>query len=140
MLDDPYNLRRFVDAQEAVYDEVCNELKAGRKRGHWVWFIFPQIAGLGYSYAAQTFAISSKDEAEKFLQDSVLGVRLRECVELVNRIEGRRIEDILGDIDSLKFRSSMTLFASATTDNQVFKDALQKYFNGVSDPLTLEKI
>lgn len=139
-LEDPYNLRRFVDAQEGVYEGARSEIKAGRKRGHWMWFIFPQIAGLGHSYASQKFAISSKDEAKSFLEHPILGVRLRECVVLANKIEDKSAEDIFGEIDSLKFRSSMTLFAMAATDNQIFKDALLKYFDGRPDPRTIERM
>ena len=112
----------------------------GVKRGHWMWFIFPQIQGLGHSATAMRFAISSREEAEAYLQHSVLGPRLRECTGLVNMIEGRSIERILGYPDDMKFRSSMTLFAHVTADNQVFLDALQRYFGGEFDRLTLERI
>jgi uncharacterized protein (DUF1810 family) len=139
-MNDPYNLQRFVDAQNSIYEQVCSELRAGCKTGHWVWFIFPQIKGLGHSDLANKFAISSRDEAEAYLQHKVLGTRLRECCRLVSRVEGRPIDEILGYPDDLKFRSSMTLFAHATSDNQVFKDALQKYFGGEFDRLTLERL
>jgi len=137
---DSYNLQRFLDAQNQVYDSVCAELRMGVKRGHWMWFIFPQIQGLGHSATAMRFAISSREEAEAYLQHSVLGPRLRECTGLVNMIEGRSIERILGYPDDMKFRSSMTLFAHVTADNQVFLDALQRYFGGEFDRLTLERI
>jgi uncharacterized protein (DUF1810 family) len=105
-----------------------------------MWFIFPQVQGLGYSPMAQKFAISSLEEAKAYLQHPILGPRLRECCRLVNLIEGRSIEKIFGYPDDLKFRSSMTLFAHAASDNQVFKDALDKYFSGESDRLTLERL
>ena len=136
----PYNLQRFVDAQNPVYEQVCSELRAGRKSGHWMWFIFPQIKGLGHSHLASKFAISSREEAEAYLEHPILGPRLRECSRLVNLVEGRSIDEILGYPDDLKFRSSMTLFAHATSDNQVFKDALRKYFEGEFDRLTLERL
>ena len=124
---DPYDLERFVAAQDPVYDQVCAELRAGRKRTHWMWFVFPQRRGLGHSPMAQKYAIGSQEEAGAYLEHPVLGARLRECTELVNRVEGRSLEQIFGYPDDLKFRSSMTLFASATAENQVFKDALMKY-------------
>jgi uncharacterized protein (DUF1810 family) len=139
-MNDPYNLQRFVDAQESVYEEVCLELRDGYKRSHWMWFIFPQIKGLGHSPLASKFAISSLQEAEAYLEHPILGPRLRECARLVTLLEGRSIDQIFGSPDNLKFRSSMTLFARATPDNEVFKDALQKYFGGGIDPLTLERL
>ncbi len=105
-----------------------------------MWFIFPQIQGLGFSYQSRLFAISSLEEAAAYLNHPVLGARLKECTRLVNEVEGRSIDEILGDIDALKFRSSMTLFAHATPDNKIFKDALQKYFHGEFDPLTLARL
>jgi len=140
MNTDVYNLQRFVDAQEGVYDQVCAELRDGRKTGHWMWFIFPQIAGLGYSHMARAFAIASRQEAEAYLKHPTLGPRLLECTRLVNRVPGRTIHEILGYPDDLKFRSCMTLFAAAAPGNPAFKAALEKYFGGESDPLTLEKI
>ena len=138
--DDPYNLQRFVDAQDPLYQEVCSELRLGYKRGHWMWFIFPQIKGLGYSYMANKFGISSKEEAKAYLGHPILGDRLRECTRLVINVKGRSANDIFGSIDSMKFRSSLTLFARATSDNQVFKNALEKYFGGEFDRLTLERL
>jgi len=135
---DLYNLQRFVDSQNPVYDRVRSELRGGSKRSHWMWFIFPQIAGLGHSSTAQHYAISSLKEAEAYLQHPILGPRLRECTQLVNDITGRTIEEIFGYPDDLKFRSSMTLFARATADNGVFRQALQKYFDGADDPLTVK--
>jgi uncharacterized protein (DUF1810 family) len=137
---DPYNLRRFLDAQDPVYAQVCSELRAGRKRSHWMWFIFPQIQGLGYSPLAKKFAISSVDEAKAYLDHPILGARLKELCRLVNRVEGRSIEEIFGYPDDLKFRSSMTLFAHAASDDQIFRDALEKYFNGEDDPATVERL
>lgn len=138
--DDPYNLQRFVDAQEPVFDEVCSELRDGRKRSHWMWFIFPQIRGLGYSSMSLKYSIASLPEAEAYLNHPILGPRLRECTRLVNRVEGRSIEEIFGSPDNMKFRSCLTLFAQATPENQVFRDALEKYFGGEFDPLTLERL
>jgi len=139
-MSDPYDLQRFVDAQNPVYDRVRAELQEGRKRSHWMWFIFPQIAGLGSSPLARRFAISSLSEAAAFLEHPILGPRLAECTRLVNLIEERSIEQIFGRPDDLKFRSSMTLFARASADNQVFVDALQKHFDGEFDPATLERL
>ena len=135
---DPYNLHRFLDAQERVYDTVLNELRAGRKSSHWIWFIFPQIAGLGHSSMAQRFAITSLDEAKAYLQHPVLGPRLRACTQLVLDVEGRSAEEIFGYPDHLKFRSCMTLFLTAATDNRLFKDALLTYFDGKPDQLTID--
>ncbi len=134
---DPYNLRRFQDAQESVYEQARSELSAGRKSSHWMWFIFPQIQGLGYSSTAKHFAISSSEEAEAYLKHPVLGPRLIECTLLVNRVEGRSIDQIFGYPDNLKFRSSMTLFAHIATEDRVFLEAIQKYFGGEFDPLTI---
>ena len=139
-MSDPHNLQRFVDAQNPVYDKVCSELRDGRKKSHWMWFISPQVEGLGSSQMARKFAISSLAEAAAYLADPVLGSRLIECTPLVNLIEGRPIEPIFGYPDDLKFRSSMTLFAHTVPDNQVFIDALQKYFRGEFDPATLARL
>ena len=137
---DHYNLQRFMDAQNPVFEQVCQELRQGQKRSHWMWFIFPQLKGLGSSHMAAHFAISGREEAEMYLKHPVLGPRLRECARLVNLVEGRSIQQIFGYPDDLKFRSSMTLFAEVTSENKVFKDALQKYFAGKPDPLTSERI
>lgn len=137
---DRYNLQRFVDAQAPVYEQVLKELRAGRKTSHWMWFTFPQIAGLGHSAMAQKFAISGRAEAESYLQHPVLGPRLTECTQLVNQQAGRAIEDVLGDIDGLKFRSSMTLFAKVAKDNPIFVEAIQKYYGGDLDELTMVKL
>jgi uncharacterized protein (DUF1810 family) len=137
-MTDPYNLQRFLDAQEHVYEAVLDELRAGRKSSHWIWFIFPQITGLGHSGMAQKFAIASLDEAKAYLQHPILGPRLRECTQLVLNVEGRSAEEIFSYPDNLKFRSCLTLFMAATTDNKIFKDALLKYFDGEPDTLTLD--
>lgn len=134
------SLERFVEAQEPVIEQVLAELRAGRKTSHWMWFVFPQIRGLGHSPTAQHFAIASRAEAEAYLRHPVLGPRLRQCTQLVNAVCRRSIEAIFGYPDNLKFRSSMTLFANVTADNQVFVDALSRYFGGEHDPLTLERL
>ena len=139
-LKDPFDLERFVMAQDGVYGQVCAELRGGRKEGHWIWFIFPQLRGLGSSAMAKAFSIASREEAVAYLNHAVLGPRLRECTRLVNLVEGRSIDRIFGYPDDLKFRSSMTLFASVASDKQVFEDALRKYFSGGMDSLTLEKL
>jgi uncharacterized protein (DUF1810 family) len=136
-MDDPYNLQRFVEAQQPVFTGVLAELKHGSKRGHWMWFIFPQLKGLGRTAQSHFFGIASLQEAAAYLKHPVLGPRLIECIQLVNAVEGRSAKDIFGDIDAMKFRSSMTLFAKATPDNQTFTDALKKYYAGEFDPLTL---
>jgi uncharacterized protein (DUF1810 family) len=136
-MTDPFNLERFVEAQAPVYAQVLAELAQGKKRSHWIWFIFPQVAGLGFSAMAQTYAIGSRGEAVAYLAHAVLGPRLIECVKLVLAVEGRSINSILGSPDDLKFRSSMTLFKSVS-ENPVFDQALQKFFVGVDDARTLE--
>jgi uncharacterized protein (DUF1810 family) len=140
VLQNGYDLERFLEAQKDVYEQVTRELRAGRKRGHWMWFIFPQIVGLGHSEMAQYYAISSLAEAAAYLNHPVLGPRLRECTQLVVEVEGRSIDQILGYPDDLKFRSSMTLFSRAGADEPVFRDALRKYFDGVEDLLTLARL
>lgn len=137
---DPYNLERFVRAQNPVFERVCSELRLGGKEGHWMWFVFPQISGLGHSHMAREFAISSREEAKAYLRHTILGPRLRECTRLVVLLEGLGIRDIFGYPDYLKFRSCMTLFAQVTPENQIFNDALQKYFEGEPDHLTLERL
>jgi uncharacterized protein (DUF1810 family) len=137
---DPFDLERFVEAQARVYDEVRRELKAGRKESHWMWFIFPQIAGLGQSPMSIRFAIASLDEAEAYLAHPVLGPRLGECARLTLDVEGRTAREIFGSIDEMKFRSSMTLFAKAATDEDLFRRCLDKYFAGSPDPATLARL
>jgi uncharacterized protein (DUF1810 family) len=138
--NDPYDLQRFVDAQDRVYDRVRAELSNGRKQTHWMWFIFPQIAGLGHSAMAQRYAISSLQEAQAYLDHAILGPRLRECTHLVTSIEGRSAREILGPPDDMKFRSCLTLFAQAAPDEQIFRDALDKYFDGAFDRATVERL
>ena len=137
---DHFDLERFVTAQDQVYEQVYEELRQGRKTGHWMWFVFPQLRGLGHSSMASHFGISSIAEAEAYLGHPILGPRLRECTRLVNLIEERSIAEIFGYPDNLKFCSSMTLFASLNIDNQIFRDALEMYFHGREDPRTLEKL
>ena len=139
-MPDPHNLQRFLSAQAPVIEQVRGELRAGRKRSHWMWFVFPQIAGLGHSATAQHFAIASLEEARAYLAHDILGARLKECAALVIAVEGRSVEQIFDTPDDLKFHSSMTLFARAAPREQVFKDALQKYFGGEEDRATLERI
>jgi uncharacterized protein (DUF1810 family) len=139
-MTDPYDLQRFVAAQDPVIDRVRAELRAGRKRSHWMWFIFPQISGLGASPMAIRYAISSRAEAAAFLDHPLLGSRLRECTRLVTAIDGRSIDEIFGYPDNLKFRSSMTLFAHAGADNRLFLDAVKKYFPAGCDPETLARL
>ena len=138
--DDPFNLQRFVDAQDQVIDDVRAELRSGRKSSHWIWFVFPQIEGLGDSPTAAFYAIASLAEAEAFLAHPVLGARLRECAGLVNAVEGRTLKEIFGETDALKFRSSMTLFDLVATEDLVFSQALQKYCGGKGDAATLARL
>lgn len=137
---DPFDLQRFVDAQSRVYDTVSAELRQGRKRSHWMWFIFPQIAGLGHSAMSMRYAISTLAEAETYLKHPILGRRLRECVRLVMLVEGRSAHEILGTPDDMKFHSCLTLFANAAPEDQLFRDALEKYFSGDEDPATLQRL
>ncbi|WP_437675823.1 DUF1810 domain-containing protein [Sorangium sp. So ce131] len=136
-MPDPYNLQRFVDAQAPVYDHVLAELRRGHKTSHWMWFIFPQMQGLGHSPMARRYGITSKAEAEAYLQHPTLGPRLLECTRLVNQIEGCSLYDIFDSPDDMKFCSSMTLFARAAPDNETFRAALDKYCGGEPDPRTL---
>ncbi len=132
------DLERFVRAQDPAFDRVLAELRQGRKDGHWMWFVFPQIQGLGHSETAQFYALSSLEEAQAYLRHPILGPRLRECTRSVVDIAGRSLEEIFGHTDALKFRSSMTLFAKATTDNALFVRALAKYCDGQLDEKTLK--
>ncbi len=132
-----FDLQRFVGAQEPVYETVLSELRAGAKRSHWIWFVFPQLRGLGNSPTAELFAISSLAEAQAYLSHDVLGPRLRECARLVNAIENRSVDEIFGWPDNLKVRSSMTLFARATDDNSEFVELLAKFYGGDEDPATV---
>ncbi|AXG08502.1 DUF1810 domain-containing protein [Haloplanus rubicundus] len=134
----PYDLQRFVEAQDPVIKDVKKELRSGRKRTHWMWFVFPQMEGLGRSRKAQRYAISSRDEAQAYLAHPILGPRLRECTELVNAIEGRSANEIFGSPDDLKFRSSMTLFDTVADESTPFRIALEQYYDNEPDPKTLE--
>jgi uncharacterized protein (DUF1810 family) len=143
VLEDRYDLRRFVDAQAGVYEQACAELRAGRKRSHWMWFVFPQIRGLGSSEMAMRYATSSLEEGRAYLGHAVLGARLRECAGIVVGVHDKTMEEIFGYPDDLKFHSSMTLFAQAAEGlpgDKVFEDALEKYFGGEMDRETLERI
>jgi uncharacterized protein (DUF1810 family) len=137
-MDDPFDLGRFLNAQAGVFPQVLAELGAGQKRSHWIWFIFPQIKGLGFSSHSQFYGIGSLEEAAAYWRHPVLGPRLEQCTRLVNQVEKRAINQILGSPDDLKFRSSMTLFSRAAPEAGLFNEALQKYFAGLPDPLTLE--
>lgn len=136
-MTDPFDLERFVRAQNPVFRDVQGELARGRKQSHWMWFVFPQIAGLGFSAMSQRYAIGSRAEAKAYLAHPVLGPRLIECTGLVLAVEGRTINAILGAPDDAKFRSSMTLFG-AVSDQPVFGEALTRYFAGERDGATLE--
>jgi uncharacterized protein (DUF1810 family) len=133
---DLYDLERFVEAQRDVYDDVLDELRRGRKASHWIWFIFPQIAGLGHSYTSQRYAIGSMAEARAYLAHPVLGPRLHECTRLLLATTDRTAEQILGSIDAVKVRSSMTLFLRAAPDEALFGQVLDRYYGGVPDPAT----
>ena len=135
---DPFDLQRFVDAQDRVYDTVLAELRAGEKRSHWIWFVFPQLRGLGHSATAARYGISALEEARAYLADTVLGPRLRECTRLVAGIDGQSADDIFGWPDNLKVRSSMTLFARATDNDAEFRAVLDKFYDGEDDPATVE--
>ncbi|MET4032491.1 uncharacterized protein (DUF1810 family) [Bradyrhizobium sp. JR7.2] len=138
-MTDPFDLERFVGAQDPVFHDVQGELARGRKQTHWMWFVFPQIAGLGFSTMSQRYAIGSRAEARAYLAHPVLGPRLIECTTLVLAVEGRTINAILGAPDDAKFRSSMTLFG-AVSDEPVFDQALARYFAGERDGATLEML
>jgi uncharacterized protein (DUF1810 family) len=136
---DPFDLERFLLAQDRIYPRVLSELQAGEKMSHWMWFIFPQIRGLGRSPVSIEYAISSRDEARAYLQHPILGPRLKECTDLVLRVEGRSAFEIFDEPDDMKFRSCMTLFAQVSTDD-IFQRALDKYCDGVPDQLTLDRL
>jgi uncharacterized protein (DUF1810 family) len=139
-MSDDYDLRRFVDAQARNYDDALAELKAGRKTSHWMWYVFPQIAGLGSSPMAQTYAIGSLAEARAYLAHPVLGARLRDCVAAVLGVQGRSARQIFGGPDDLKLRSSLTLFAEAASDEPLFRQGLERYFGGEPDLRTLDRL
>ena len=137
-MDDPFDLQRFVTAQQPVYAQVRAELAAGDKSSHWMWFVFPQLKGLGRSATARHYGLVSLGEAQAYWQHPVLGPRLKECTQLMLGVEGRTALQILGSPDDLKFRSCMTLFERAVPDEPVFGRALQKYCAGERDPQTLQ--
>ncbi len=135
--NDPHDLNRFLSAQEGVYEMALSELKDGRKRTHWMWFIFPQIDGLGYSPTARRYSIKSKEEASQYLTHPVLGKRLLECTEAVLALRGGSVSEILGYPDDLKFKASMTLFEQVAGPGSVFSSALDRYCHGERDEATL---
>ena len=139
---DPYDLQRFVAAQDSggTYQRAAAELRKGRKSSHWMWFIFPQIAGLGYSPTSQVYAISGLEEARAYLAHPVLGARLIECAAIVAGVSGRTAEQIFGEVDALKLRSSMTLFMHAAPGEPVFRQILEQYFSGLADSATEQRI
>jgi uncharacterized protein (DUF1810 family) len=139
-MNDEHDLRRFVTAQEGVYESALSELRAGRKTSHWMWFVFPQIAGLGRSATAQRYAIASLEEAEAYLAHPVLGPRLLECARTLTQLSGLSAEQIFGSVDAQKLKSSMTLFARAAPDQPLFRDVLARYFDGAEDQETLRRI
>jgi uncharacterized protein (DUF1810 family) len=139
-MTDPFNLQRFVDAQEPIYEQVRRELRAGRKESHWMWYVFPQIAGLGSSPTSVRFALSSLAEASAYLAHPILGPRLKECATLALDVKGRAAREIFGPIDEMKFRSSMTLFARSAPSEDLFQRCLDKYFAGSPDPATLARL
>ncbi|MBB3997100.1 DUF1810 domain-containing protein [Aureimonas pseudogalii] len=132
-----YDLERFVTAQDALWPAVQRELAAGAKRSHWMWFVFPQIAGLGHSATSRHYALASLTEAQAYLADPLLGARLRECTDLVLAVQGRSAHAIFGSPDDMKFRSSMTLFAQAAPGERRFAEAIERFFAGVPDAATL---
>ncbi len=137
-IDDPFDLERFVEAQAPLVEQIRTELRAGRKRGHWMWFVFPQLRGLGFSETSRYFGIASREEAAAYLKHPLLGPRLIDCTRLVLAVPRRSSEEIFGEVDSLKFRSSMTLFAAVTLREPIFQEALQRFFAGQPDPATLD--
>jgi uncharacterized protein (DUF1810 family) len=139
-MNDPYDLQRFVKAQDVNFESARDELRRGRKTSHWMWYVFPQIEGLGHSPISQKFAIKSKAEALAYLAHPVLGPRLIDCTRIVNSLEGLSAQQIFGTPDDMKFRSSMTLFHNVSPETGVFKTALRKYFDGDPDPRTLERM
>jgi uncharacterized protein (DUF1810 family) len=139
-MDDPFDLQRYLDAQAQVYERVCAELRSGRKTSHWMWFVFPQIHGLGSSPMSRRFAISSAREANAYLDHAILGARLQECCRILMQTEDRSAHDIFGSPDDLKLHSSMTLFANVAVQNRSFTDMLGKYFHGGLDRATLERL
>jgi uncharacterized protein (DUF1810 family) len=142
MSNDPFALHRFVDAQDGggAYESALGELRAGRKTGHWMWFVFPQIAGLGRSSMARTYAIASLAEARAYLSHPILGPRLLECARALVQLSGRTMQEVLGEVDAMKLHSSMTLFARAAPDEPVFRQILERYYGGDADKLTEQRL
>ncbi|MGY1915896.1 DUF1810 domain-containing protein [Blastococcus sp. SYSU DS0973] len=139
-MSDPFDLRRFVDAQAHTYDQALTELRAGEKRTHWMWFVFPQIAGLGRSGMAQRFALSGLAEARAYLAHPVLGRRLVECARALTALDTEDPVRVMGSVDAQKLRSSMTLFAHAAPDQPVFREILDHYFGGAEDEATTSRL
>ena len=135
---DPFHLQRFVDAQAGIYTQALAELRAGRKRSHWMWYIFPQLTGLGQSPTSRRYAIGSRAEAHAYLAHPLLGPRLLECADALLALEDRSASDIFGYPDDLKFKSSLTLFAAVAEEGSIFERLLVKYFNGEPDSRTLQ--
>lgn len=139
-MTDRYDLQRFIDAQEPVYDQVTAELRRGRKRSHWMWFVFPQLRGLGSSPMAHLYGITGREEAAAYASHPVLGARLRECTSLVLDVDGSTASEIFESPDDLKFRSSMTLFSLSADEPSLYLEALAKYFKGEKDALTVTRL
>ena len=137
-MDDAHDLDRFLKAQDAAYADALDELRAGRKRSHWIWFVFPQIAGLGHSPTAQYYAIKSLDEARAYLAHPILGARLHECLKVLQVLDRTDARAVFGDLDAMKFRSSLTLFAEADPGDAIVEAALDRWFGGEKDEKTLQ--
>ncbi len=138
MVSEKFELSRFVKAQDGNYSGVVEELRRGRKTGHWIWYIFPQVAGLGHSHMSRRYAILSLEEARAYAAHPVLGRRLRDCIRTVMAVRGASAGEIFGQLDAMKFRSCLTLFAIACEDETIFQQALDQFFGGQRDPLTLD--
>jgi len=139
-MDDIYNLQRFVEAQRPIFEQVLSELREGRKQSHWMWFVFPQITGLGRSETARFYAITGIEEARAYLDHPLLGPRLEQCAKIIEPQLQRTARQIFGSPDDLKLQSSMTLFASAAPQRKIFQAVLDTFYDGAHDPLTLEKL
>jgi uncharacterized protein (DUF1810 family) len=140
MAPDSFDLQRFIDAQDGTYGQATAELRRGRKTSHWIWFVFPQITGLGHSETSRRYAITSLAEARAYLAHPVLGNRLVECASILTGLAGPTAEEILGAIDAQKLRSSMTLFRRADPARKVFADVLSQYFDGAADAATVARL
>jgi uncharacterized protein (DUF1810 family) len=139
-MQDPYDLQRFVDAQATVFEQALRELRAGRKQTHWMWFVFPQIIGLGRSEMARRFAITCREEARAYLQHPLLGPRLDECARIIEPQVERSARQIFGSPDDMKLQSSMTLFAAVAPEQRIFQEVLDTFFDGAPDPQTLSRL